>query len=55
MKDETAGRPVHQFVGLRAKMYSLKYDIIVDKEIDEMKTIEKKLLKEYLVQWLKNN
>ena len=41
MKDETAGRPVHQFVGLRAKMYSLKYDIIADKEIDEM--IEKQL------------
>lgn len=50
MKDETAGRPVHQFVGLRAKMYSLKYDIIADKEINEMKTTENKLLKEYFVQ-----
>jgi len=44
MKDETAGRQVHQIVGLRAKVYSLKYDIIADKDIDEMKTIEKKLL-----------
>ena len=28
MKDETAGKPVQEFVGLRSKMYALKFEVI---------------------------
>ena len=27
MKDETAGIPIEEFVGLRSKMYSLTYEV----------------------------
>lgn len=35
MKDETAGEPVQEFVGLRSKMYSLKYEVMVENDQGE--------------------
>ena len=36
MKDEATGKPVQEFVDLRSKMYSLKYEVIVENDQGEI-------------------
>jgi hypothetical protein len=35
MKDDTARKSVQEFVGFRSKMYSLKYEVIVENDLGE--------------------